>query len=409
MKILHITSSYWPAFEMGGPIESVHQLNKWLVKKGAEVTVYTTNACLKNRKDIVLKKENNLDRVRIFYFPYYGYIHFTFSPALFWLLKKNIKNFDLIHITGVWNFPVFAAAFWARIYKKPYIISPRGSLMKEPLEKKSPLKKKIFLKFFIKKYLQNATAIHFTAEAEKEEYVKAGLPLKKAIVIPNGLDLNSIFRHPTSPNYGNIQMSDVQKLSFKEKFNIDKNKKIILFLSRLSWKKGLDTLIPAFAEVVKKESKVVLVIIGGDDEGYKKNVEFLISNFKLKDKIIFTGMLTGDDKIAAYRESNVFVLPSYSENFGMAVVEAMVAKLPVVITKGVGISVEVEAAGAGLVVEKEVNQVSEAILKILNNPDLAKKMAKIARKLVESEFSSEKVAEKFIKEYNAILHKFKNI
>src|SRR3989344_4734492 len=153
MKILHIVSSYWPAFKMGGPIKSVHELNKWLVKKGVEVTVYTTNAGLKD-ENIVLK-----------------------------------KNFDLIHITGVWNFPVLVAAFLARFYKKPYIISSRGSLMKEPLEKKSSLIKKNYLSLIAKRDLEYASALHFTVEVEKEEYLKAGLPLKKAIVIPNGLDI----------------------------------------------------------------------------------------------------------------------------------------------------------------------------------------------------------------------------
>ena len=112
-----------------------------VIKKGVEVTVYTTNAGLKNKENIVLGRETGIDGVKVFYFPYYGYIHWTFSPVLCWAIRKNIKNFDLIHITGVWNFPVIAAAFWARFYKKPYIISPRGSLMKEPLAKKSSFKK----------------------------------------------------------------------------------------------------------------------------------------------------------------------------------------------------------------------------------------------------------------------------
>ena len=114
-------------------------------------------------------------------------------------------------------------------------------------------------------------------------------------------------------------------------------------------------------------------------------------------------MLVGEDKASALRESDVFVLPSYSENFGMAVVEAMAAGLPVVITKGVGISKEVESAGAGLIVEKDVNQVAEAILKVLQNLETAHQMGKAGRKLVEKEFSSEKVTEKFMEEYDKII------
>jgi len=392
MKILHIVSSYWPAFEFGGPIESVHQLNKWLIKKGADITVYTTNAGLKKNKNIILKKETVVDGVKVFYFSCYGYVHFTFSPALCFVVGKNIKNFDLIHITGVWNFPVLAAAFWARFYKKPYIISPRGSLMKEPMEKKSSLIKKIFLFLFVRQDLKNASAIHFTVETEKEEYLKAGLPLKKSIIISNGFDAEE-FEKQISEDF------------FRSKFNILSDKKIILFLSRLNWKKGLDTLIPAFAEVLKKESRAVLVLAGPDEKNYKKEIELKIENCKLKigKDVIFTDMLIGEDKISAYRESDVFVLPSYSENFGMAVVEAMACGLPVIITKGVGISKEVEKAGAGIVIEKDKKQLTEAILKILENPQLGKKMGENGRKLVETEFSSEKVAEKWIEEYSNLI------
>ena len=282
MKILHVVSSYWPAFQFGGPIYSVHLLNKELVKKEVDVTVYTTNVGLKDKKDIIFKKETIIDGVKVFYFPYYGYVHFTFSPALFWALAKNIKNFDLVHITGVWNFPVCAAAFWARFYRKPYIISPRGSLMKEPLEKKSSLKKKIHLFLIAKRDLKNAAAIHFTVEREKEEYLRAGLPLKKAIIIPNGFSSEE-FNMGTSdvPNIDvNTRTSDVQKLDFRQKFGINTDKKIVLFLSRLNWKKGLDTLIPAFAEVIKKEPNVVLVLAGPDENNYKKEVESKIENWQ---------------------------------------------------------------------------------------------------------------------------------
>ena len=397
MKILHISPAYFPAFRFGGPIKSVHELNKWLVKEGVEVTVYTTNAGLK--KEIPSKKEVILDGVKVFYFPCYGYIHWTFSPALFWTIKKNIKNFDLVHITSVWNFPVAVAAFWARFYKKPYIISPRGNLMKEPLEKKSSLRKKIYLSLIAKRDLKYATAVHFAVEAEKEEYLKAGLPLGKSITIPNGLDISEKFQfYETNPS----------KIDFWMKFNIAKDNKIILFLARLHPIKGLDTLIPSFAEVLKKEPKAVLVLAGPDEKNYKKEIELKIENCKLKigKEVIFTGMLLDEDKVAVFRESDVFVLPSYSESFGMAVVEAMAAELPVIITKGVGISKEVESAGAGLVVEKDINQVAEAILKILKNPQIAVEMGRRGRELVEKEFNSEKMAERFIKEYNEILKQY---
>jgi len=354
------------------------------------------------------KGKCEIDGVRVFYFPYYGYVHWTFSPALFLALGREVKNFDLVHITGVWNFPVWAAAFWARFYKKPHIISPRGSLMKEPLEKKSQLKKKIYLSLITKRDFKKASAIHFTVEKEKKEYLKAGLPLRKAVVIPNGLDIKG---YEIRNEYEYTKLRN----NFRKKFGIHNDAKIVLFLSRLNWKKGLDTLIPAFSEVIKKKPKAVLVLAGGDEKNYKKEIIKMINNCHLtcadfsphnsafspreSASCIFTGMLLGEDKVAAYQIADVFVLPSYSENFGMVVVEAMAAEKPVVITKGVGISKEVEAAGAGIVIDKDEKQLAEAILKILDNPDLAKKIGERGKRLVETEFSWPEIASRFMEAY----------
>ena len=388
MKILHLVQCYTPAYRYGGPIKSVHELNKWLVRRGIEVAVYTTNIDGPYKLDVPLNQEVIIDGVKVYYFPII-FRPWQYSFSLHRALAKNLKYFDAVHITSVFLSASTLGAYYAKKFNKPYVISPRGSLMKEPLQKKSSLKKRIYISLFEKRNLKAADAIHFTVEAEKDEYLKAGLPLKKGIVIPNGLDLEE-FKEITPSG------------AFRKKWNIDSQKKVVLFLSRLNWKKGLDTLIPAFAEVVEKEPKAILAIVGNDDEGYRKKVEFLISNFQLKDKVIFTGMLLGKDKLAAFRESDVFVLPSYAENFGMAVLEAMYLGLPVIITKNVGIAPSVSRGGAGIVVNKDEKEVSEAILKILNNPSLAKKMGQCGRQLVQKEFSPVSVAEKFVELYNEL-------
>ena len=392
MKILHIVPTYLPAYRYGGPIKTVHELNKWLVKKGCEATVYTTNIDGEGVSNVPLGEEVNVDGVKVFYFPV-SFRPWQYSRQLRRALAKNINDFDLVHITSVFLSASTLGAYYAKKFNKPYIISPRGSLMAEPL-KKSGLKKKIYLFLVEKKNLANASAIHFTTEMEKEEYLKAGLPLKKAIVIPNGIE-REVAQNLTR-NYA--------EKSFRKKFGIFSDKKIVLFLSRISWKKGLDTLIPAFAEVIKKEPKTVLVIAGGDDEGYGENLKSQISNLKINNSVIFTGMLLGNDKIAAYRESDVFVLPSYSENFGQTVVESMACGTAVVITKNVGVAPSVERVGTGIVIEKDERQLTEAILKILGNPKIAVEMGKRGRELVEKEFFWPEIAEKFMKEYNVIIN-----
>lgn len=391
MKILHIVSSYWPAFKMGGPIYSVHLLNKFLVKKGVDVSVFTTNAGLENEKKRKLGVHETIDGVNVFRFPYYGYINYSFSPALFWKLKKEIKNFDVIHIAEIWNFPAFSAVFWARFYNKPYVFSPRGSLMLEPL-KKSKIKKKIFLFLFVKNFLKNASTIHFTVEAEKEEYLKAGLPLKKCVIIPNGIDFESLDN--------DIAGADV--VGFRKKFGIQENKKIILFLSRIDWKKGLDTLIPAFAEVSRKNSDLVLIIAGADSLGYKKTVEDLIKKSNISNKVIFTGLLDGEERAAAFLSASIFVLPSLAENFGMAVAEAMYFGLPIIITEHVGIASLIRENNAGFIIKKNEGELSDSIFKIITDLKRSKEIGQHAKKLVEKEFSLLFITDKLLKLYNNI-------
>lgn len=384
MKIIHIIPTYFPAVRYGGPIKSEHGLNKWLVKNGADVTVYATNIDGNGVLDVPLNKEVDIDGVKVFYFPI-TFRPWQYSYSLHCALAKNIKNFDLMRITSVFLAASTLGAYYAKKFKKPYYISPRGSLMIETLKKKS-FKKNLYLKFIEKRNLKDAI-IHFTADMEKDEYLKMGFPLKRGIIIPNGLDFDE-FKN-------NVPIGE-----FRKKYDIKINKKIILFLGRLSWKKGFDTLIPAFAEVVKKESDAVLVIAGGDDENYKKTIDKLIKKYNIGDKIIFTGIIDGKDKVAAYQDSNIFVLPSYSENFGNAVFEAMYFGLPVVITKNVGGFPIVLEAGAGFIIEKNEKQLAEAILKILNNNDLAKKMGQNGKKLVETEFLWPKIAEEFMEEFD---------
>ena len=387
MKILHIVPTYYPAVRYGGPIKTVHELNKELVKQGAEVTVYTTNIDGRNNLNVLLGKPVDVDGVKVYYFPA-TFRPWQYSFSLHRALAKNLKSFDLVHITSVFLAASTLGAYYAKKFKKTYVISPRGSLMSETLKKKS-FKKSLYLNIIEKCNLKKAV-IHFTTEMEKKEYIGLKLPLRDSIVIPNGINTGELDKN-------------VPAGYFREKFNIAQDAKVILFLSRLSWKKGLDTLIPAFVEVIKKEPKAILVLAGGDDEGYKKDIQLLITDYQLQNKVIFTGMIGGDDKIAAYQDSDVFVLPSYAENFGNVVLEAAYLGLPVVVTEGVAISSEIEKAGVGIVVKKEVKELAEAIFKVLNDSALALKMGQSGKKLAETEFIWPRIATEFIRAYDRII------
>ncbi len=383
--------SYKPAYGIGGPIESVHNLNVGLVKSGVEVTVFTTDFGIPS--EIPRNAVVDQDGVKVIYFPL-KFAPWFYSRDMHKLLAKHVSDFDLIHITSVFLSASALGGFYARKRNIPYLISPRGSLMKKPLASK-PLKKKFYL-ILESINLEKADTVHFTTEIEKQEYDEVGLFYRNSVVIPNGFD---------PAEFDKFQLT-YQPGSFRRKFNISPESKVVLSLSRLNWKKGFDTLIPAFSEIAKAVPEAVLAIAGNDEKNYQKTIVSLISRYpslKIGQNVIFTGQVLGEDKIGAYLDSDVFVLPSYSENFGQTVIEAMYLKKPVVITKHVGVAYEVNAAGAGEVIEKEPQQLTKAVLALLTNQSRSKLTGEAGKKLVQDKFLMTKIIDRWIETYRQLI------
>jgi glycosyltransferase involved in cell wall biosynthesis len=164
-------------------------------------------------------------------------------------------------------------------------------------------------------------------------------------------------------------------------------KVIVLFLGRLNFKKGIDILVEAFAAVNVVVPEAHLLFVGPDSDGYSSQIRLWLAEFGVAANTSFTGMLRGADKLAAFRLARVFVLPSYTENFGIAIVEAMTQHCPVVISNKVNIWREIADAGAGIVVDCDVAQTSAAILRIVQEPDLAASLAANGERLAREYFS----------------------
>jgi glycosyltransferase involved in cell wall biosynthesis len=180
-------------------------------------------------------------------------------------------------------------------------------------------------------------------------------------------------------------------------------KTIILFLGRINYKKGLDILVEAFKDLAKKYEKLHLVIAGPDNEEYGKQVKKWLKRAGLLERVTFTGLLLNNDKLSVLRDSDVFVLPSYSENFGLAIVEAMASGLPIAISHKVNISTEIVKAGAGLAVNCEAGELSGAIERIINDLQLRREIIEKARLLVKNRFSWKIVTGELIKLYQSVL------
>lgn len=380
MRVLHVAPSYFPAHQFGGPIQSVQLMNKYLVKNGIEIDVATTNAGL-DPKNYHSKYWHQIDNVRVKYFNFQGYIHYNFSLALFFFLIRNIKKYDLVHITAVWNFPVFAAFLACKLMKKKYIISPRGTIYKETIELKSSKFKKIYYNLIAKRCLQNASFIHYTSldEAEKvSSFLKLKSPYK---IIPNGIEI-----------------------LYSKKFSKNENHEpYFLFLGRISLKKGLDILIEAFAKFKLINRTHKLYIVGPDEEKYKSTLEVLIHNLGIKGEIVFIDLVKGEEKNKIYQNAEAFVLTSYSENFGMTVVEAMQNDCPIIISDKVGIQDTILQYEAGIVCNLNIESICESFVKIIADPQYRTKITENGRKCIREEFDIDSVAKKFVLVYNDIL------
>lgn len=387
MKILHIVPTYLPAYRYGGPIYSVHELNKGVVRNGAKVTVYTTN--IDGPSNMPVKKEI-IDGVEVNYFEGGKLRSWFYSDSLRREIKMNIKKFDVVHITSVFLSASYFGAKYSKEAGVPYLISPRGSLIPALINKKSWLLKKSYINLIEKNNLKGASAIHFTTKYEEEMYKALNLPLKKSIIIPNGIDNNH-----------NLKINSQDKIQFKNKFMIPNDSKIILSLGRLNWKKGFDSLIPAFAEVIKQNKKVVLVIAGSDNDepGYKKRIEKLVFNSGILEQVRFAGDIRGEDKKNAFLSSDVFIMPSYSENFGISAVEACGYGVPVILTDTVGIATDVREAKAGLIVKKNVFELTKAMIGLLNESEVCEMLGNNGKMLVGKKYVWGEIAKRWMVEY----------
>jgi glycosyltransferase involved in cell wall biosynthesis len=385
LRILHVVPTYIPAYRYGGPIYSVHGLCKALVLLGHDVSVFTTNVDGDNDSDVPLGQPVDIDGVKVSYFPSKRLRRLYWSPPMKTSLEKQIPNSDIVHLHSIFLWPTWAAARSARRMGTPYIIAPRGMLVKELVARKSHFAKSLWISLIERNNLEHAAAIHVTTENEKEEARKFGFTLPAVSTVPNGVDVEELRKCPINiaPSISDI----IQKKPF------------ILYLGRINWKKGIDRLIPALSHV----PDVPLVIAGNDEENYRPEIETIATSHGVSDRITFTGFVYGDDKAALLQNASVLVLPSYSENFGNVVLEAMAVGCPVVVTPEVGVADLVQSSGAGMVIIGSPETMGRGLQQMLSDPQRRKRMGERGRQTVEEHFTWSSIGAQMVGLYEKII------
>jgi len=369
MRILNVTETYAPFLEFGGPPVKVRALSEGLARRGHQVTVLTADWGLEKRLQTQEEKitaerspfgwRGEENGVQAIYVPtWMRYRRVSWNPAVKRYCRARLQNFDVVHIFGLYDLLGPAVAAACRKRNLPYVLEPIGMFV--PIVRSLWLKR-MYHAVWGRRLLQGASAVIATSEQEVEELVFGGLPRTRVVLRRNGVEVP-----PSWPERGKFRKSE----------GILPEEKLVLFLGRLSTKKSPDLLLKAFAELSGRSSGIpmTLVFAGPDEGGIKSKLEQMASQLGVRTKVQFVGPIFGEMKWAAYRDADVFVLPSQNENFGNSAAEAVAAGTPVIATEQCGIA-PLLADEAGLVVRHDQVTLSNALERILIEPELGSRLA----------------------------------
>lgn len=284
------------------------------------------------------------------------WLRYGYTPELTAWLQKYARNYDAVVLNGLWNYASLGSWRALRGGKVPYFIFTHGML--DPwFNKADPIKtcfKTLYWKLFEHRVLRDARGVLFTCEEERQLASTSFHPYKAREFVV-GYGTQDVRGDP-----------DAQRETFYALVPGARGKKIILFLSRIHPKKGIDLLIEAFSRHAAAFPEFDLVIAGPDQSKSQPALQALAGELNIAERIHWPGMLVGDAKWGAFLASDLFVLPSHQENFGIVVSEALASGTPVLITNKVNIWREIEADGAGIVTDDTVAGIEAGLLLFLD-------------------------------------------
>jgi len=391
LRILQIVPSI--SLVYGGPSQMVRGFSQALAQTGAEVTVLTTDSNGDSGQDpleVPLNQPIQQDGYTVRYFRCSPFRRYKFSVDLLRWLSQNAQNYDIAHIHALFSPISTAAATVARQKKLPYVLRPLGTLDPADLAKKKRLKQ-VYGQLLERPNLAGAAALHFTSPLEAEISHRFGVATTDW-VIPLGVDPQP-------------RLSTAEQHQILDALQVPRDQPLVLFLSRLDPKKGLDLLIPALAQVAQAAIPFHLVLAGDNpqDPTYKQAIEQRIQTLGLAERTTMTGFVRGVQKQALLQAADLFVLPSYYENFGIAVAEAMLAGLPVVISKGVYIWPDIVAGGAGWVCDLSAEALAVVLTESLENPDERKLRGQQAQRYAQTHYRWDAIAKQTLAAYGQVL------
>jgi len=391
MKILVVTSYYKPAYVYGGPTRSISLLCEAMAKRGADITVLTTNANGPSVLDVPVGKPMSVDGVRVFYFPVFRATgSFFYSPSLARAIFSSVPRCDIVTCEALWEFALLPTMVACRRHRKPYVMPLRGQLMDWALEQKS-WKKKVSLFLAGDHSLKRAAALHCTDPAEEHAVAALGIATP-TFVVPNGLDLSTI-AVPVGGRY-----------DLKVRMGLPRDARVLLFLGRLKRIKRADIAVDVLHAVKKICSQAHLVIAGPDEDNLTPELKAQATSLGCSESVHFAGLVEKADVLSLLAETDLLLVPTeVQENFSMSTLEALSVGVPVLVSRGIPVGYWAEKAGAGRIAGATSTEFVEAALQLFAEPETLKAMGEQGRRVVQENFDIDKVAGQMLAHYEAIV------
>ncbi len=381
MKILQVTNFFKPSWESGGPARMAYELSIKFIKRGHEVTVYTTDG-YKSKLNVETNKQVNVDGIRTYYFRSLSDIitqklNLPISYYSPFVAMKEINGYDIIFIYDFRTILSLVVTYYANKFNVPYVLLPYGSLPKTMGFK--GLCKAIYDIPFGYNMLKKCRKIIAQNNHEKLVCRNYGIDEGKIVLIPLGVNLSDFNELPA-------------KGYFRASYSISPDEKIILFLGRIHPNKGIAILINAISQILKQGWKLRLIIVGNDD-GFLADAMNLVDALGISDRVLFPGPIYDKTRIRAYIDADVFVLtPSFYEETSLAVLEACAAGIPVIITAQNEIP-QFKSYNAGIMINYDQLELQAALIKLITDDVLRTTMGKNARKMIQELFNLDSVAD----------------
>jgi glycosyltransferase involved in cell wall biosynthesis len=381
VKVLHCIPSIDPKY--GGPSKAILDIAHTCSRIGLEVSI--AFGYRSAERQYISEAQSQLENVTFWPFLYSFPERFSASKQMVLWLKEKVKEFDVIHVHAVYSLISLQSGRLAFANSVPYVLRPAGSLDRFDLQKKKMVKYSL-AQWPVRNMLKHAAYVHCTSQQEADNLETFGTkPYVRVLSLPV---------HPPT------QLGD--RTAFRSRYGFAEDDFVWLFMSRIDYKKGLDLLVPALAKLSQFHPMVKLAVAGVGSKGYEQIVRDSVAANALQARVVFCGFLSGQEKMDAYYGSDCFVLPSFNENFGIAVVEALGAGLPVLISKNVYIWKEIVSAGAGWACDVSAESLHATMRHVLESQAERNSCRRNAKSAAES-FSPERLGSKYFGFYREIV------